>query len=224
MPYTSTRDVSVLCCPDDSSLRAPEFAPLGSSVWTSSGHLAGSGITGIAQAASGAMARGVGLEPTRYSIAASIRNSLVLAQSHGASAVAVPFIASGRFLTRVQPVCGKSELAGIITETLVAFRGAVEAVIVAWSDEDHALFAPYVSHANEPGLRLVKGSITDFAAHACPAIMNAANMEVRFGAGVSGGIADAVNGHSTTDTSASAAVDAEAAAAVKAFWAANPVA
>lgn len=53
--YTSTSHVSAIGSPGNEALRSLPYAPLGSAVWTSSGNLAGRGITAIAQAATGTM-------------------------------------------------------------------------------------------------------------------------------------------------------------------------
>lgn len=221
MTYASTNLLSATSCPQNPSLRDINFAPLGASAWTSSGDLANHGITAIAQAASGAMRSGQGFDPTRDSVAASIKNSLLLAAGQGYSRLAVPFIASGIFKDRIEPGARKPEIAFVITQAIANFRGNVDVVIVAWDGSDKALFDQYVGDVNDPGITVQKGSITDFNCHHCPAIVNAANMEVRFGGGMSGRIAKAVNGGANGGTQ-SAAIDHEAQGIITAFWKANP--
>ena len=78
MSYVSTRNVSVVNTPENPQLRDLGMVPLGATVWTGAGDLARDGITGIVQAASGAMGQQgrSGFDPTRESVAACIRNSL----------------------------------------------------------------------------------------------------------------------------------------------------
>ncbi len=178
MNYTSTKLLSALSCPQDKSLRDINFAPLGAAAWTTSGDLAQNGITAIAQAASGAMRSGQGFDPTRDSVSASIKNSLLLAAAQGYSRLAIPFIVSGIFKDRIDPGARKPEIAFIITQSIANSRGSVDVVIVAWDPSDKALFDQYVRDVNDPGITVQKGSITDFSCHHCPAIVNAANMEV----------------------------------------------
>jgi O-acetyl-ADP-ribose deacetylase (regulator of RNase III) len=221
MNYTSTKLLSALSCPQDKSLRDINFAPLGAAAWTTSGDLAQQGITAIAQAASGAMRSGQGFDPTRDSVSASIKNSLLLAAAQGYSRLAIPFIVSGIFKDRIDPGARKPEIAFIITQSIANSRGAVDVVIVAWDPSDKALFDQYVRDVNDPGITVQKGSITDFSCHHCPAIVNAANMEVRFGCGLSGHIAKAVNG-GVDGGPKSGAIDQEAQGIITAFWQANP--
>jgi O-acetyl-ADP-ribose deacetylase (regulator of RNase III) len=220
MNYTSTKALSAQSCPKDPSLRDINYAPLGASAWTTSGDLANHGITAIAQAASGAMRSGQGFDPTRDSVSASIMNSLILAAGQGYSRLAVPFIASGIFKDRIKPGARKPEIAFNITQAIANFRGSVDVVIVAWDPSDKALFDQYVLDVNDPGIIVQKGSITDFNCHHCPAIVNAANMEVRFGGGMSGRIAKAVNG-GVDGGPQSVAIDQEAQGIITAFWLAN---
>ena len=64
--------------------------------------------------------------------------------------------------------------------------------------------------AVDQSVHLMKGDITDFHLHHCDAIVNAANMEVLFGGGISGAIASA--------TQDRIAIDKVASAAIKSFW------
>ena len=214
--YTSTRNVSALNCPWNDDLRTQPYAPLGSSVWTSSGDLANRGITAIAQAATGTMTPNIviGGEPNRQSVADSLRNALALAAAHGRTGLAIPFLASGRFLSRIQPACTKAELAEVIVQSAHDHCGTVRPVIVAYDRHDHGDFQTAIAKLGASSVHLVEGSITDFSVHQCDVIVNAANMEVRFGGGVSGGIGKA--------TGQIPQIDAEAAKEVTAFWAANP--
>ncbi|MDH3493724.1 MAG: hypothetical protein OEM82_09255 [Acidobacteriota bacterium] len=215
MTYISTKRVSAVNTPENSKLEAMKMVPLGASVWTSTGDLADSGITAIAQAASGAMDRtlGVGFDPTRDSVAACVQNSFLLAAANGHDKLAIPFIASGIFYTYIKPTIEKDELAEIIVESCQENRGSVEAVIVAYGEKDMGHFKKAMNGNTDEGVTLVEGSITSFADHGCAAIANAANMEVRFGGGLSGKIG--------AKTNKIAEIDAEAAEAVAAFWKAN---
>lgn len=214
MSYTSTQTVSANNTPTNAALKDLNMAPLGACVWTSSGNLANSGITAIAQAAPGAMGHlGVGFDPTRDSVAASLENSFLLAIKNGHNRLALPFIASNIFLTRILPVIDKDELASLIVKSCQSYRDSVDAVIVAYGAGDMAHFKKAMIGNTDKGVTLVEGSITHYVDHKCAAIVNAANMEVEFGSGVSGKI-----GTATGDIPQ---INAEAAALIKDFWNTN---
>jgi O-acetyl-ADP-ribose deacetylase (regulator of RNase III) len=214
MSYISTQTVSADNTPANASLQSLNMVPLGASVWTSSGNLADSNITAIAQAASGAMGHfGVGFDPTRDSIAACIENSFLLASRQGYTSLAVPFIASGIFIHRILPAIDKDELASLIVQSCQSYRGSVDAVIVAYGASDMSDFENAMQNNTDEGVTLVEGSITDYADHKCAAIVNAANMEVIFGGGISGRIGAA--------TGEIQQIDAEAAIMIQGFWKAN---
>lgn len=215
-PYTSTTTVSVIDCPQNDALRARPYAPLGSSVWTSSGHLSQRGITAIAQAASGTMSPHAvqGGEPTRASVGDSITNSLALAAQHNRARLAIPFVGGGIFFRRIKPTCTKAELAEVIVKAAGDTCGPVTPVIVSYDAADQAMFQAAMTKLGITNVELVQGSITDHSLHKADVIVNAANMEVLFGGGISGAI-----GRATGDQSN---IDAEAAKDVAAFWVANP--
>jgi O-acetyl-ADP-ribose deacetylase (regulator of RNase III) len=216
MAYKSTESVSAVNTPEDPRLRGLGMAPLGACVWTGSGGLAEQGITAIAHAASGAMGHNgeAGFDPTPASVEACIENAFRLTAAHGHDRLALPFIAGGIFLHRIRPAIDEDALAKVIVEACIRHRGAVEAVIVAHGASDLGRFTQALADGRDSGTSLVQGSITRYADHGCAAIANAANMEVVFGGGVSGIIGSA--------TGQIAAIDAEAAAAIAGFWAANP--
>ena len=215
MSYTSTKTVSAVNTPENDRLREMRMVPLGACVWTSSGALAAQGITGIAQAASGAMdsSLGKGFDPTSASIDACIRNSFLLAACQGHTSLALPFIAGGIFYTRIEPPITRDELGAIIVESCISHRGSIDAVIVAYDESDMGCFRKAMKGVAHDGVRLVQGSIVKFSDHNCTAIVNAANLEVIFGGGISGVIARATNDQ--------AGIDAEAAKEVAAFWEVN---
>lgn len=225
MPYENTNLVSAIGCPVNDELDgATKYAPLGAAVWTGSGKLANQGITAIVQAASGAMRSGPGYDPTVESFKLTIQNSFALAASHGRSRLAVPFIGGGIFFHRIVPSITRQCLAQTITEACLAHHGQMEAVIVAYPHDVYALFAEELRAANDPQVSLLEGSITDFALHQCDVIINAANMEVVFGGGLSGRIADAANGSWTSgdgETSPADEIDQEAQVALAEFWKVN---
>ncbi len=213
MSYLSTKTVSANNTPTNASLKDLNMVPLGASVWTSSGNLANSGITAIAQAASGAMKHGVGFDPTRDSVAACIENSFLLAIKNGYNRLAIPFIASNIFRQRIIPVIDKDALASLIVEACQYYRNSVEAVIVAYGAGDMAHLQKAMIGNTDKGVTLVAGSVALYADHKCAAIVNAANMEVKFGAGISGIIGKA--------TGKSLEINAEASLMIKAFWEIN---
>ncbi len=214
MSYTSTQTVSANNTPTNAALQKLKMVPLGACVWTSSGNLAGRNITAIAQAASGAMGHvGVGFDPTRDSVAACIENSFLLATKHGYKSLALPFIASNIFLDRILPVIDKDELASLIVKSCQSYHGSVAAVIVAHGAGDMAHFEKAMKGNTDKGVTLAEGSITHYTDHKCAAIVNAANMEVIFGGGISGVIG--------TATGEIQKINAEAAAMVMGFWKTN---
>ena len=215
MAYVSTDRVAATGTPGNERLRALGMVPLGAAVWTSAGRLADDGIEAIVHAASGAMRQtGDGFDPTRGSITACIQNALALAEAHGHRRLALPFIAGGIFADRIEPAIDKAELAALIVQACETAPASVEPVLVAHADADRSLFEAALAHQRDTRTRLLQGSLTDFALHGARAIVNAANMEVVFGGGISG-----VIGKATGDP---AAIEAEAAEAIAEFWAANP--
>jgi len=216
MPYVSTMNVSAVNTPENPQLRDLGMVPLGAAVWTGSGDLSRDRISGIVQAAPGAMGHQgrSGLDPTRESVAASIQNAFLLAAAHRQERLALPFIAGGIFFHRIRPAIGKEALAQLIVGACIEHRAELEAVITAHGTGDMGLFKQAMAGSQDPGVKLMEGSITRFADHQCAVIANAANMEVVFGGGLSGIIGAA--------TGQGGAIDREAAAAVQAFWAANP--
>lgn len=215
MSYKSTQTVSANNTPTNPSLKDLNMVPLGASVWTSSGNLAKSGIKAIAHAASGAMGHQgeAGFDPTRDSVAASIENSFLLAIQNGHDRLAIPFIASNIFLDRIVPPIDKDELASLIVKSCQSYRGSAEAVIVAFGQGDMAHFKKAMIGNTDKGVTLVEGSVTHYADHKCGAIVNAANMEVVFGGGLSGIIGKA--------TGEIPRINAEAVSAIKDFWKTN---
>lgn len=211
--YTSTDYVSAIGSPVNEALRKRPYAPLGSAVWTSSGNLTDTGIAAIAQAATGTMVPHVisGGEPTLESVENSIINSLALAAVHKRMRLAIPFIASGIFLSRIKS--SKGELAKVIVQAAQDHCGNVQPVIVAYGDTDKGLFKVAIEDLGADNVQLVEGSVTDFELHKCDAIVNAANMEVEFGGGMSGIIGKA--------TGEPEIIDPEALEKVKNFWKAN---
>ncbi len=190
------------------------MAPLGAAVWTGSGELAQGGIVGLVHAATGAAGRrGDGFDPTRDSIEQAVANAFALAAAHAHGALALPFLAGGIFAGRVRPPITPDQLSRHIARCCARHRGDLRAVLVAFGVSEHELLLAAVDEADDPGLGVVRGSITRASDHGCPVIVNAANLEVRFGGGVSGAIGDA--------TGCREAIDREARAAVAAFWRAN---
>lgn len=187
--------------------------PRGSALITSSGALAETGINAIIHAASGAMTKQGGhYEPTLQSIELAVQNSVRLAERHGYTRIAIPLIGGKIFLERIG-VEGDVLAARIITSALEA-QTSIELRFVAFADADVMTFKrglDMVRTGHIPGLddvaRIEQGSLTDFNVHGARVIVNAANMEVQFGGGLSGMIAKATND--------SAAIDAEAARAIR---------
>lgn len=177
-----------------------EMAPLGSAVLTGSGELDKKGVTGIIHAASGSMSKSQGIfKPSIDGVELSLSNAVRIAEKRGFKSIAIPFIGSGIFLSRIG--VSKEALAGKILESS-ATSEVVAPVIVAYSDDDLRIFQKALKKLDTKKaskIKILKGSITDFSLHKSPAIVNAANTELVFGGGISGfigrssGEADKIN-------------------------------
>lgn len=153
-------------------VEASTMVPRGAAVLTGAGRL--EGIKYIVHAAPGAMTRsGPQFSPTLEGLRLSLKNSLILAEKKQVSCLAVPFIGGGIFLNALG--IKKAELAQEIVAATKS--GRVKYVVLP---EDKQYFPA-----------AIVGSILDFKLHKCEAIINAANMEVTFGGGLSGAIGSA---------------------------------
>jgi O-acetyl-ADP-ribose deacetylase (regulator of RNase III) len=162
------------------------MAPLGSSVLTSSGNLASTGIKGILHAASGSMTKqGDLFKPSLKSVEISLMNSLILAKKKGFSSVAIPFIGGGIFLNSIG--VEKLELAKTILKTSLKNMGKLKISIVAFGDMDYKIFKQAQIKISS-SIKIINGSITKFSDHKSELIINAANTELIFGGGLSGHI------------------------------------
>lgn len=194
-------------------LSAKNMVPRGSSVITTSGDLAGEGIVAIMHAATGSMIPfGSGFdEPTLDSVQQSIENGFRLLVANGYRKMAAPFVGGNTFIGRIG--CAREELVDrIVLSCLTKYQA--QAVIVVHDDAAvMKLFSDSVM-AQFPEVDadkvLVEAGITSFQDHGCDVIMNAANMEVEFGGGLSGTIGDATGQRDQ--------IDKEALAAIQAFW------
>jgi O-acetyl-ADP-ribose deacetylase (regulator of RNase III) len=167
-----------------------KMVPRGSAVLTPSGHLEKSGIKRIIHAATGSMTKsGPNFDPTLEGLKLSLKNSLVIAQKQGLKCIAVPFIGGGIFLHAFKMT--KTQLAEAILESTIAEKSKPEIIFVTWGAEDTAIFQTLLKKHAHPHIRTVEGSITDFKIHKCETIVNAANMEIVFGGGISGVIGNA---------------------------------
>jgi O-acetyl-ADP-ribose deacetylase (regulator of RNase III) len=201
----------------DDEVKAAGMMPKGGAVMTSAGMLEGQGIRHIIHAASGSMTRsGPKFEPSLDGVVNSVHNSLELARRAGHHRVAVPFIGGKIFIDRIG--IQAQELANQIVDAALKSRGNLELRFVTFGAEDTALFQTALKrHASEvtPQMaQVTSGSITDFSVHGASAIINAANMEVRFGGGLSGAIGRA--------TGRANQIDEEAQKAIRDFYHANP--
>lgn len=185
-------------------VREAQMYPRGSAVLTRSGDLSKSGIKHIIHAAPGAMASdGPEFSPSLEGLKLSVKNSLYLAKKMGLKCVAMPFIGSGIFQTALGVT--KEKLASEILVAALDANTKVRVVFVPFGDEDTAIFSSLMKSVPNRGLRdlikfkrdlpphfvLAPGSILDFPTHKCDTIVNAANMELQFGGGLSGRIASA---------------------------------
>ncbi len=168
--------------------------PRGSAVLTSAGGLSDQGILHLIHAATGSMTReGGAFEPTIESVALSIKNSVKLAELFGHKRIAIPFIGGKVFVDRIG--VPPEQLAEAIVHSAVKSREKIEIRFVTFGSEDTKLFQRVVGRLTPPDLlssvAVVSGSIVDFSLHGASVIVNAANMEVRFGGGLSEVIARA---------------------------------
>lgn len=177
-------------------VREARMFPRGAAVLTRSGDLAKSGIKYIIHAAPGAMAsEGPEFNPTLEGLKLSVKNSLYLAKKMGIECVAMPFIGSGIF----QKALGvtKEKLASEIVTAALEANNGIRVVFVPFGDEDTAIFSTLLKSEKHGSQNLpshfvlAPGSILDFPTHKCDTIVNAANMELQFGGGLSGRIAEA---------------------------------
>ncbi|MFL5812615.1 MAG: macro domain-containing protein [Bdellovibrionia bacterium] len=187
----------------DSEVKAAGMMPRGSAVMTSAGLLEAQGIRNIIHAASGSMTKsGPKFGPNLDGVVNSVHNSLELARRNGHQRVAVPFIGGKIFIDSIG--IPAQELANQIVDAALKSRGNLELRFVTFGAEDTTLFQNALKrHASEVSPQLAQvtpGSITDFNVHGASAIINAANMEIQFGGGLSGAIgratgrADQING------------------------------
>ena len=197
----------------DAEVRAAGMLPRGSAIVTSSGNLSQQGIQHIIHAATGSMTRnGPKFDPTVKSVTDSVRNSLDLARNNGDHRVAIPFIGGKIFVERIG--VSPQELADRIVESAIKNRGNLELRFVTFGDEDTQLFkhalAKYGASLTPAQAAVMPGSITDHSLHGASVIINAANLEVQFGGGLSGAIGRATgNSHK---------IDQEAQDAIRAFY------
>jgi O-acetyl-ADP-ribose deacetylase (regulator of RNase III) len=163
------------------------MAPRGAAVLTGAGRLEREGISHIIHAATGSMTRmGGPFEPSLEAIALAVKNSLILAADSGHERVAVPFLGGAIFANRIG--AEPAEIAQTIVDAALPFDTELEVSFVVLGAGNRALFEEAL--AKHPGLHasVKEGSITDRKVHGCAAIVNAANMELVFGGGLSGAI------------------------------------
>lgn len=187
------------------------LAPRGSASLTSSGKLAENGIVAILHAATGSMGHfDETTEPTVESVKQSIDLSLQLAEKSGFKKIAVPLIGGGIFLDRLNLT--REQLASQIVDAVYKSKAQkIKVVFVAYKDDEndvmsaaHRDYGNFVFRIYKWLLNLanfkpdfyqrtavVQGSIVDYNVHKASAIVNAANMELQFGGGLSGVIGNA---------------------------------
>ena len=187
---TRKRIVSIAGTTNKLKFLKHNMLPIGSAALTNSGTLNTSGIKGIIHAASGSMTKHVGIfKPSLFGVTQSIINAIDLANKSGHKGVAIPFIGSGIFLSSIN--LSKDELAKNIIETALKANNKLSLSFIAYSNEDYNVLK--TAHKNvtkdlnkKTKSNVLKGSITDFKLHKKELIINAANTELIFGAGLSG--------------------------------------
>ena len=177
-----------------------KLAPIGSSSLTFSGHLQERGIKYILHAAPGSMGTyDSTTEPTVATIQESIVTSVTLAARTGVAKVAIPLVGGKIFLSRIN--VGIKDLAYAIMDAARMAAVSINIVFVAYTDDERdAMNAAYATlkqnlQGTDNGFFLrsgvVQGSLLDHNVHGAEAIINPANMELRFGGGLSGIIGNA---------------------------------
>ncbi|HWU44520.1 MAG TPA: macro domain-containing protein [Bdellovibrio sp.] len=160
-------------------------------------------------------------EPTLKSITDAIKSSILLAKSAHVHEIAIPLIGGKIFLSRIKEFRNSNEPAEKLTQELAynIVKAAYETddsltyTFVGYSEQDTAQFKEakqelvtersifvkikfwlqnYFGSGNfSTRAKVVQGDITQFETHHAQAIINAANMELQFGGGLSGVIARA---------------------------------
>lgn len=182
----------------DKEVSQKGMVPRGSAVLGPSGDLAKSGITGIIHAAPGSMTNSdPKFTPTLEGLKLALTNSLIISEKQKLPNLAIPFIGGGIFLKSLGLT--KKKLAQEIFSTVTERKTATKIVFVTWGEEDSAIFKEILGAHPAHGVSLVSGSITDFKIHQCSTILNAANMEVQFGGGISGVIGNATGNSGLLD-------------------------
>ena len=174
--------------------------PRGSALITESGDLQYQSINYIIHIASGSMTMsGKEFDPTLDGIKMGIKNGLTLAKENDIQSVALPVIGGRIFLHRI----GISE-ADLAKEILLSLSETqpeiIKSIVIYKNPNQLELFKSVHQELGlSDNIKIVMGDITKYADHKSEAIMNAANMEVQFGGGVSGVIARAVGQRGASD-------------------------
>lgn len=203
-----------------SDVRNAHMFPRGAAVLTQSGNLEKVGIKQIIHAAPGAMGKsGVNFAPTVKGLRLSVKNAIWLAEKMKLNCLAIPFIGGGIFHGAMG--VSKEKLAGEIVDAAVATKTKTRVIFVPFGADDTAIFKK-IMQPPASGIRgiltrhipahftLAPGSLVDFQIHKCETIVNAANMELHFGGGLSGRIGDA--------TGQAAAINAAAQILLKKYY------
>lgn len=178
--------------------KASKLAPRGSATITDSGKLKNQNIKAIIHAATGSMNRsGKNFDPSLESIELSVKNSVKLAQKNSFTSIAVPFLGSGIFISRIGTT--KKKLAATIIQAMSDAANDIKPVFVAYGDSDYELAKDVKAKLKTSKVSIVKGSITDYSVHGAAVIVNAANTELVFGGGLSGVIARATGASDEID-------------------------
>ena len=188
-------------------LKKNHMLPRGSVLMTSSGDLQKLGIKTIIHAATGSMTKSKGqFEPTLDSIGHSVTNSLELALKNNFKSIAIPFLGGKIFASRIGG--GSSKIMEKIVDSAQSYSSKLEIHFVLFDDPDFIMFKKYIdSKYKNLNFKIHHGSIVDFKLHTCSIIVNAANMEVKFGGGLSGVIAKATNNESKIDLEAKSIIN-----------------
>ncbi len=200
-------------------LMAKQLVPRGSAVISSGGNMAPT-INAVLQAGTGTMDTNYNpmqpyYQPSLQSVEDSISACFQLGGINSNKRIAVPFIGGNIFKSRIfkgqnLPVSKQDELlvSAIVNATITsAGQDNVDFCLVAYDTLSYNLFLADLQK-NHPSVdtntHLVQGDITDYSLHGSDAVVNAANMEVVYGGGMSGSIGRAVGNQVAQDKIAKA--------------------
>ncbi|NHE58707.1 macro domain-containing protein [Cyclobacterium plantarum] len=218
-------EISALTPTIIADLKSKELLPRGSALLTGAGKLAPD-INSIFHAATGTMMpyfpSQTYYEPSLLSVENAISACFALAKANGNNRLAIPYIGGKIFKGRIFDGQGVSEedqnhklVASIVGASITnAKLTGLDFCFVVFDTATNLLFSHEIKKSYDElnfSKKLMVGDIVDFSLHQCDGIVNAANMEVQFGGGISGAIAKASQDQDN--------IDKDARSGIIQFWA-----